>query len=215
MKERRRIRGPFDPMTRQAREVWEPNRHRRPPRAGGPPGGSCLCRTSPRLVDRRAQALAPRAGASSKPSWRGRIARLEVVRRDAAQPDPRASPRLDRDLREQVDRGVREHAAIAGRRAERGAPRDLAEVVVLDDQHDRARAQLGGAQPGGDPIGLVEQDHRELALVVEIVARTSRGGRPVTASRSETTGRASSPRASAARCWPVTWPSRPTSAASG
>ena len=99
-----------------------------------------------------------------------RVARLEALSprcRTAARACPLRSSTGTFD--EQLDRGPREHAAVAGRRVERRAPRDLAKVVVLDDQHDRARAQLLIAQPHRDAIGLVEQDHGELAFVVDVV----------------------------------------------
>src|SRR5205814_8745523 len=64
------------------------------------------------------------------------IAGLEPGRRDSAQPDPTTLSRLDRNLAEKIDRGACEDAAIRGRHVERGSPRDLPEVVVLDDQHD-------------------------------------------------------------------------------
>src|SRR3569833_2013049 len=133
------------------------------------------------FVDRAAEPLALLAGRFAEPELARGIARLEVVGRNASQPDPAAAPGLDRDLRLQVDRGAREHAAIARALRERRPPGDLAEVVVLDDQRDRARSQLGRAQPRGDAVRLIEQDDAELALVLEVVlerlAMADRDGR--------------------------------------
>src|ERR1700691_3551592 len=88
------------------------------------------------LIDRLAESLALRARGLVEPELARRITRLERRRGDPAQPNAAALARLDRDLREQIDRGAREHATIAGRRVERRAPRDLTKVVVLHDQHD-------------------------------------------------------------------------------
>src|SRR5665647_957733 len=121
------------------------------------------------LVDRIAEPLSPGASGLVKAELAWRIAWLERGRRDPAQPDATALAGLDRDLRQQSDRGPREHAAIAGRRLERGAPGDQAEVVVLDDQDDRARAERSLPQAYRDAIRLIEEQYRELALVVDVV----------------------------------------------
>src|SRR5690242_17299755 len=99
--------------------------HRAPDR-----GLAELCRD---LVEGVAEPLAAGAlGVVEAELARG-VARLELGGRDAAQPDAAALFRLDRDLAEQLDRGACEHAAVAGRRGQRRAPRDLPEIVVLDD----------------------------------------------------------------------------------
>src|SRR5262249_47651070 len=121
------------------------------------------------LVDRLAEPFALGPGGLVEAELARRVAWLELGRRAAAQPDPPALARLDRDLGEQLDRRAREDAAVAGRGVERGAPRDLTEVVVLDDQHHGAGAQVGRAQPGRDPVGLIEEQHGELALVRNVV----------------------------------------------
>jgi hypothetical protein len=120
----------------------------------------------------------PRArAASSKPSWRGASRGSSW---GAAMPQSRTRPPLRGSMAtlasnsrwrpgEQLDRGADEDAAVAGGGGQGGAPGDLAEVVVLDDEDGGAGAQAGGAEAGGDAVGLVEQEDGELALVVDVV----------------------------------------------
>src|SRR5262245_64038457 len=75
------------------------------------------------LVDRIAQPLAASARGFVEAELARCIARLEVGRRDPAQPHAHALAVLDRNLREQVDRRAREHAAVTGRRVEGRTPR--------------------------------------------------------------------------------------------
>src|SRR5665647_2036492 len=63
------------------------------------------------LVDRIAEPLSPGASVLVKAELAWRIAWLERGRRDPAQPDATALAGLDRDLRQQSDRGPRERGA--------------------------------------------------------------------------------------------------------
>ena len=140
---RRRAEGHVGGVARRALAALTPPSLPRP-RPGGRAADRRPCRTSPppcrscrRAARRwRARPRRSRAGAARRAA-RGCVAEIPHSR-------TRAPLRGSiGDLREQLDRGAREHAAVAGRGVERGAPRDLAEVVVLHDQDDGAGAQLG------------------------------------------------------------------------
>ena len=160
-------------MTRQPRTLGTQNQSVRSPGSRGTesPGGSRLCRTSPspcRWYRRAARPSAAR-GLVEAELARG-VARLEVGRRDPAQPDrgcpcgARSAPSTSSSI---AVRASTPPSLVAASSVVRRVIRRKSSYLMISTTA-RARSS-DGAQPHGDAVRLVEQHHRELALVVEVV----------------------------------------------